>query len=90
MPAPPATYRYLVLSPILHPVAARDGDVLIVRPGHADRPIVVVREIAGAWRPIRVGPPNFGALIVREDDGFIYDLSGSPSSIADHPVLQIA
>lgn len=64
------TYLYDVLVDMLHPVRARPGDVLVVRPGH-ERPICVVRRIGERWRLVRIGPPNFGALILSEDNGVI-------------------
>jgi hypothetical protein len=44
---------YTVLAPILHPVAARPGDVLVFRFGRPDVPAVVTRPVAGGWVPIR-------------------------------------
>jgi len=64
------TYLYDVAVDMIHPVQAKPGDRLVVRPGHA-RPIVVVRKMKGQWAPVRIGPPNFGALILQEDDGVI-------------------
>ncbi len=86
-PAEPP-YRFLVLSPILHPVPAKAGDVLVVRPGHATRPIAVVRHENSEWIFVRSGPPNYGALLCREDDGVIIELSSA--SLAAHPLVQSA
>lgn len=88
MPVQP--YRYVVCSPILHPVAARTGDVLIVRPGHPTHPIVVIRRVAGAWEPVRIGPPNYGALLVQEDEGAITPLLRSAPSLAADPFVRSA
>lgn len=83
-------YRFVVCAPMLHPVAARVGDVLVVRPGHAERPLVVTRCTEGEWRAIRIGPPNYGALLVREDEGVIRQLIPGGASLATHPLVQSA
>lgn len=58
--------------PIVHPVPARAGDVLVVRPGDPAVPIAVVRQGAdGRWRGVRRGPPNFGALAGYLADGVV-------------------
>jgi hypothetical protein len=54
----------------MHPVAARAGDVLCVRPGTAV-PIAVVRLVRGVWAVVRIGPPNYGALLHPLIDGAI-------------------
>jgi hypothetical protein len=41
-----------VVAPMVHPVVAKPGDRLLVRPGTAD-PVLVIRS----------APPNFGALL---------------------------
>lgn len=87
---PYVAFHFLVLCPILHPVAARNGEMLVVRPGHPDRPIVVMHLTSDGWRPVRVGPPNYGAVICREDDGVIRSLDGASSSLASHPLVQSA
>jgi hypothetical protein len=66
-----SVYLFSVQQPMIHPVPARAGDGLVVRVGHPTRPIVVVRRLDGKWRPVRVGPPNYGALIGLEEDGVI-------------------
>lgn len=82
-------YVYDVLVPMLHPVRARVGDRLVVRPGHPDRPVVVVRREGDGWVPVVIGPPNFGALIGLELDGVIRErLHVSPLSA--HPLAQTA
>lgn len=53
---------------MLHPVLARPGEVIVVRPG-TDEPIVVVQR--GTTRVLRKGPPNFGALLGLLEDGVI-------------------
>jgi hypothetical protein len=86
-----SAYLYEVIDPITHPVPARTGDILAVRPGHPTRPIVVFRMVAGEWTPVTVGPPNFGALLVREDDGVIQQIFSSFSQpLAAHPALRSA
>jgi hypothetical protein len=64
-------FRFDVVSPILHPVPARTGDVLVACPGDAELPLTVVRKVRGRWTGIRVGPPNFGALAGLLADGVI-------------------
>lgn len=83
-------YRYLVTSPILHPVAARAGDVVSVVPGHATRPVVVIRKVAGKWQPIRVGPPNYGAIQLREEEGSLTLLVRPAISLSQHPAVRSA
>ena len=73
---------------MLHPVRAAVGDRLVVRPGHPERPIAVMRLIDGEWRPIRVGPPNYGALILREDDGIIRQRLSAAVPPAAHPLVR--
>jgi hypothetical protein len=67
----PVPYVYDVLVAMMHPVRARVGDRLVVRPGHPERPVVVVRRAGDEWVPVVVGPPNYGALIGLELDGVI-------------------
>lgn len=86
----PLLCRYVVASPLLHPVAARVGDVIVVRPGHETHPIAVVRRIADEWTLIRVGPPNYGAIILREAEGALIQLTASSSSLAGHTLLRSA
>lgn len=81
-------YLYDVLVPMLHPVRARVGDRLVVRPGH-ERPVVVVRRGPEGWAPIAVGPPNYGALIGMEYDGVIRERTHAPA-LALHPLAQTA
>lgn len=86
-----ATYLYDVVSPILHPVAAKSGDIVAVRPGHPTRPVVVFQCIGDQWVPVAKGPPNCGAFLVREDEGFIRQIFASPSvPLAAHPLVQTA
>lgn len=86
-----AAYLYEVINPILHPVAARAGDVLAVRPGHATRPLLVFRFVDGRWMAVTAGPPNYGALLVREDEGFIRQIFASVSlPLSAHPQTQTA
>lgn len=59
-----------VLDPILHPVAARAGDVIVVRPG-TPIPVAVMRRVGTSWRLVRKGPPNYGALLHPLLDGAI-------------------
>jgi hypothetical protein len=64
-------FRFLVTSYIVHPVTARPGDVLVVRPGDPDLPIAVARPTPHGWHGVRVGPPNFGALAGLIADGVL-------------------
>ena len=66
-----SVYLFSVQQPMIHPVRAKTGDRLVVRVGHATRPIVVMRRAHGKWKPVRVGPPNYGALIGLEEDGIL-------------------
>ena len=89
MPTPALPYVYDVLVPMLHPVRARVGDRLVVRPGHAERPVVVVRREGAGWAPVVIGPPNYGALVGLELDGVI--AARRPASpLAAHPLVRSA
>lgn len=82
-------YVYDVVVDLLHPVRARVGDRLVVRPGHPERPVVVVRRDGTEWHPVVIGPPNYGALIGLELDGVIRErLNVSP--LAAHPLVRSA
>lgn len=91
MPTPASAYLYDVLHPILHPVPARVGDVIAVRPGHPTHPVLVFRQQSGAWVPVADGPPNYGALVLREDDGVIRSIFSSGAlPLAQHPLAESA
>jgi hypothetical protein len=64
-------YLFDVLLPMIHPVRAVPGDVIAVRPGHPHHPVAVVRWSGGAWTLVRVGPPNYGALLIPLLDGVL-------------------
>jgi hypothetical protein len=85
-------YLYDVHCHMLHPVRARKGDILVVRPGHATRPIVVSSLVDGVMRPVRIGPPNYGALLLLEDEGVISLCPGRRVDVplARHPLIQSA
>jgi len=86
-----SAYLYEVIDPITHPVPAKARDIIAVRPGHATRPVVVFRCVGGAWLPVTMGPPNYGALLVREDDGFIRQIyAASAVPLAAHPLSRLA
>lgn len=70
-------FTYEVLLPMVHPVLARPGDILRVRPGHPVAPLRVWRYRGGRWCAVRTGPPNYGALLVREDDSVIRQLTAA-------------
>jgi hypothetical protein len=61
--------------PIIHPVQAIPGDVIVVCPGHPTAPLCVMRQSAGKWRSVRVGPPNYGALLIPLLDGVLSELT---------------
>jgi hypothetical protein len=82
-------YVYDVTTTMMHPVRARVGDRLVVRPGHLDRPVVVVRRDGDGWRPVVVGPPNYGALVGLEIDGVIRSRSCA-LALAEHPLARSA
>ena len=75
-------YNYRAILPVAHPVRARPGDVIRVRPGHPRAAVAVWRYERNRWIRIRVGPPNYGALIVQEYDGIIEPLVAGQSLAA--------
>ena len=66
----PAKYVFDVMSPMMFPVVATTGQVLVVSPG-TDQPILVVTR--GTTTVIRTGPPNYGALIHLLIDGVLVE-----------------
>ncbi len=80
-------FVYDVHVEMLHPVRARPGCRLVVRPGHPERPVVVVQRTADGWAPVRLGPPNYGALVGLETDGAITLLAPSAASLDAHPLV---
>ncbi len=70
MPFEKAAYVFEVVGAFIHPVPARVGDVVVVRPG-APVPIAVVRRVRGTWTVVHVGPPNYGALLIPLCDGLL-------------------
>jgi hypothetical protein len=62
MPVPDDTELFDVRSPVIGPFAARSGDRVVVRPGHAERPVVVVRHGADGWYPVVIGQPDYDAI----------------------------
>jgi hypothetical protein len=69
-PVRAAAYLFNVAGDMIHPIPAREGDVLVVRPSGAV-PIAVVRVLKGQWRVVHVGPPNYGALLGPLCDGLL-------------------
>jgi hypothetical protein len=69
-----ATFVFDVVENIVHPVVARAGQVLVVRPGTSE-PILVVQR--GTAHVIREGPPNYGALLGLLESGVIRERSSS-------------
>lgn len=68
-------FLFSVQLPLIHPVRACPGDVLAVLPGHPTHAVCVMRPRAGAWQLVRVGPPNYGALLIPLLDGVIVERS---------------
>ncbi len=65
-------YLLDVRLPMIHPVRALPGEVIAVRPGHPTLPVAVMRpEPQGPWTLLRVGPPNYGALLTPLLDGVL-------------------
>lgn len=83
-------YVYDVHVEMLHPVRAKPGHRLVVRPGHPKRPVVVVQRAGDDWEPVRLGPPNYGALIAHEEAGVISQCHPVYASLAEHPAVQSA
>jgi hypothetical protein len=57
--------------PMIHPVRAMPGEVIAVLPGHPTHAVMVVRGEGAAWQLLRVGPPNYGALLIPLLDGVL-------------------
>lgn len=89
-----STYLYYVQLAIVHPVPAREGDIIAVRPGHATHPIVVTREVNGRCVMVAVGPPNYGAILghVECDVPALIQIFSSAASmpLAAHPAVRSA
>ncbi len=83
-------YVYDVHVEMLHPVRAKPGDRLVVRPGHPERPVVVVRGAGPHWHPVTIGPPNYGAFLGLIDAGVLTQLHPIASSLASHPSVASA
>ena len=83
-------YVYDVHVEMLHPVRAKPGRRVIVRPGHPERPVVVVRRVGEAWEPERLGPPNYGALLALIESGVLTQRHPAYASLAAHPAVQSA
>jgi hypothetical protein len=81
-------YVYDVHVELLHPVRAKPGDRLIVRPGH-ERPMVVVRRVGDGWRGVRVGPPNYGAVIGLCDDGALTQIHPLYLPLSADPAVRV-
>jgi hypothetical protein len=84
----PSIFVFDVLLPMLFPVHASAGDVLVVEPGHPTRPIMVVRRSPAGYEELRVGPANFGALIVLWDEGVIVERSSASVMLFVHPTVE--
>ena len=83
-------YVYDVHVEMLHPVRAKPGHRLVVRPGHAERPILVMERTPDGWKPLRIGPPNFGTIVSLCDDGALSQRHPVYASLAQHPAVQTA
>jgi hypothetical protein len=71
-------YVFDVVTAIIHPVTAKPGEVLVVRPGTA-HPVLVVRR--GTTEVLREGPPNYGALAGHLSTGTIVQRALCPVSL---------
>lgn len=81
-------YVYEVHVEMLHPVRAKPGDRLVVRPGNTDAPLFVSRNVGGTWTCVHVGPPNFGAVIGLESDGVLTQLYPQYLPLSSDPAIQ--
>jgi hypothetical protein len=88
--APPTTEEMTVLLPYLldvhlpmiHPVRAVPGDVIVVTPGHPVAPVAVMRpRPEGPWQCLRLGPPNYGALLNPLLDGVLSERTPGAAAI---------
>jgi hypothetical protein len=84
----PSVFVFDVLLPMLFPVQASAGDALVVEPGHPTAPIMVVRRTAAGYEARRVGPANFGALLVLWDEGVIVERSSASVMLFAHPSVE--
>ena len=71
-------YVFDVVMPMLHPVLAKPGEVIVVRPG-TSHPVLVVRR--GTDVVLREGPPNYGALVGLISDGVLVPREPLPTSL---------
>lgn len=83
-------YVYDVLVHMMFPVRALAGDRLVVAPGHPDVPVAVVRFDGVEWRRVRVGPPNYGGIILQEDNKVIRLRVEASVALAAHPLVETA
>jgi len=68
--------------PMIHPVRAVPGDVVVVTPGHPTAPVAVMRPtVGGPWTCLRVGPPNYGALLTPLLDGVLSERTPGAAQI---------
>jgi len=74
-------YLFEVHLPLIHPVAAIPGDIILVWPGHPVAPVCVMRFRNGDWFPVRVGPPNYGALLTPLLEGVVSELTPGAARI---------
>jgi hypothetical protein len=68
---PSVLFAFRVDTPIIHPIAAKEGDVIVVQPG-TDRPVMLMRE----------APPNYGAVLERFESGALSSLGDPDAALA--------
>jgi hypothetical protein len=75
-------YLLDVKVPMIHPVRAVPGEVVVVTPGHPTAPVAVMQPTAhGPWICLRVGPPNYGALLTPLLDGVLSERTPGAAAI---------
>jgi hypothetical protein len=75
-------YLLDVRLPMIFPVRAMPGDVIAVTPGHPTAPVAVMRpKDHGPWACLRVGPPNYGALLTPLLDGVLSERTPGTAAI---------
>jgi hypothetical protein len=64
-------FRLDVHGPIIAPVVARGGDMLVAAPNDRAVPLAVMRREGDRWVRVRVGPDDFSALLDLWRDGLV-------------------
>lgn len=84
------TFLYDVNVLLVGPVRGKPGDCIGVRPGHRDRPVVLLRLLNGVWTPIEVGPPNYGMILGLAESGALTQTYPLYLSLGDVPAALMA